>query len=51
MEKLRWPPLTDAKKVPGLIDPKGKFWHEVPDVVMHASAEEIEIEIRAQMIK
>ena len=50
-KNYRWPPLTDAKKVPGLIDPEGKFWHEVPDVVMHASAEEIEIEIRAQIDK
>lgn len=47
----RWGPLTDPKKVPGLIDPDGKFWHEVPDVVMHASAKEVEMEIRAQIDK
>jgi predicted glycoside hydrolase/deacetylase ChbG (UPF0249 family) len=47
----RWPPMTDAAKVPGLIDPDGKMWHEVPDVVRHASAEEVETEIRAQIEK
>lgn len=50
-KKYRWSPLTDAKKIPGLIDPEGKFWHEVPDVVMHASAKEVEIEICAQIDK
>ena len=48
-KNYRWGPITDAKKVPGLIDPDGKFWHEVPDVVMHASAKEVEIEICAQI--
>lgn len=48
-KKYRWPPVTDATKVPGLIDPDGKFWHEVPDVVAHASAAEVEMEIRAQI--
>jgi predicted glycoside hydrolase/deacetylase ChbG (UPF0249 family) len=45
----RWGPLTDPAKVPGLVDPDGKFWHEVPEVVMHASAKEVETEIRAQI--
>jgi predicted glycoside hydrolase/deacetylase ChbG (UPF0249 family) len=43
--------VTDPAKVPGLIDPDGKLWHEVPDVVMHASAAEVETEIRAQIEK
>ena len=50
-KKYRWPPLSNAEKVPGLIDPEGKFWHEVPDVVMHASANEVETEIKAQIDK
>jgi len=50
-KNYRWPPLTDAAKVPSLIDPDGKFWHEVPDVVAHASAKEVEMEIRAQIEK
>ncbi len=47
----RWGPLTKAEKVPGLIDPQGKLWPEVRDVVAHASANEVEIEIRAQIDK
>ncbi|MEJ1242090.1 polysaccharide deacetylase family protein [Chryseolinea sp. T2] len=50
-QTYRWPPVTDAAKVPGLIDPDGKLWHEVPDVVVHASAQEVETEIRAQIEK
>lgn len=45
----RWATLTDPKKVPGLIDSEGKMHHEVPDVVMHASAKEVETEVRAQI--
>jgi len=47
----RWGPVSDPAKVPGLIDPEGKMWHDVPDVVMHASVEEIETEVRAQIDK
>lgn len=47
----RWPPVADSEKVPGLIDPDGKMWRRVEDVVEHASAEEVETEIRAQIEK
>jgi len=47
----RWGPVSDPTKVPGLVDPDGKFYHEVPEVVMHASAKEVETEIRAQIDK
>ena len=47
----RWGSVTDPSKVPGLIDPDGKLWHEVPDVAMHASDAEVETEIRAQIEK
>ena len=47
----RWGPVSDPTKVPGLVDPDGKFYHEVPEVVMHATANEVEIEIRAQIEK
>ena len=47
----RWGPVSDPSKVPGLIDPDGKLWHEVPDVARHASAAEVETEIRAQIEK
>jgi hypothetical protein len=50
-KKYRWGPITNAEEVPGLIDPDGKFWHEVPGVVQHASAEEVKKEIRAQIEK
>lgn len=50
-KNYRWGPLAKASKVPGLIDPEGKFYHEVPEVVMHASAKEVELEIRAQIEK
>lgn len=47
----RWPSVTDPAKVPGLIDPDGKLWHDVPDVVKHATPQEVETEIRAQIDK
>lgn len=47
----RWPPLSPADEVPGLIDPEGNMWHEVIQVVQHASAVEVEQEIRAQIDK
>lgn len=47
----RWGPVTNPDSVPGLIDPEGKLWHEVPDVVTHATADEVEKEIRAQIDK
>ncbi|MCJ7449177.1 MAG: exo-alpha-sialidase [Bacteroidales bacterium] len=50
-KNYRWGPVADPDKVPGLIDPEGKLWHDVPDVVMHASAEEVETEVRAQIDK
>jgi predicted neuraminidase/predicted glycoside hydrolase/deacetylase ChbG (UPF0249 family) len=47
----RWPPLTEAEKVAGLIDSEGKMWRSVPEVVMNASPQEVEMEIRAQIDK
>ncbi len=48
-KNYRWGPVSDTATVPGLVDPDKKFWHEVPDVVQHASAAEVEKEIRAQI--
>jgi hypothetical protein len=50
-KKYRWATLTDPKKVAGLIDPEGKMWHGVVDVVTHASPKEVETEIHAQIDK
>ncbi len=47
----RWEPMTEASKVPGLIDPEGKMWHNVRQVVMNASPGEVEQEIRMQIDK
>ena len=47
----RWGTVADAADVPGLLDPDKKMWREVKQVVQHASAEEVEIEIRAQIEK
>ncbi len=48
-KEYRWGSIVPPEEVPGLIDPEGMFWHGVPEVVMNASAEEVEKEIRAQI--
>lgn len=45
----RWGTVSNAAEVPGLLDEEHKMWHEVPQVVQHASAKEVEKEIRAQI--
>jgi len=45
----RWGPLAGAAVVPGLVDSTGSLWRGVADVVKHASAEEIDKEMRAQL--
>jgi hypothetical protein len=45
----RWVPLAGIGVVPGLADSTGSFWSDVPDVVKHATAEEVDKEIRAQL--
>jgi chitin disaccharide deacetylase len=47
--KYRWGPVADRAKVPGLVDPQGYLWHEVPDVYAHATPEEALLEGRAQI--
>jgi len=48
-QTYRWGPISNSSDVPGLLDDDGYLWREVPDVVMHASAAEVEKEIRAQI--
>lgn len=46
--QYRWGPLAGAA-APGLIDGEGALWPDVPDVVKHASPDEVDREIRAQL--
>ena len=45
----RWEPVSGKKAVPGLTDSEGALWHGVEDVVKHATPDEVETEIRAQL--
>ena len=45
----RWGPVAPRTEVPGLIDPDGYFWHEVPQVYASAKPEEAYVEARAQV--
>jgi predicted glycoside hydrolase/deacetylase ChbG (UPF0249 family) len=45
----RWGPLSGKPAVPGLVDNEGAMWPSVGDVVKHATADEVEKEIRAQI--
>jgi len=47
----RWPSVSPIEEVPGLIDKEGKLWHDVPDVVQHATVDEVAKEVRAQIEK
>lgn len=48
-QDYRWVPLAGKPKVPGLADSTGSMWAGVADVVKHASPDEVETEIRAQV--
>jgi len=47
----RWGPLAGVKQVPGLTDKEWCLWPEPEDVIQHASADEVEAEIRAQLAR
>ena len=50
-DTYRWGPLVGCKNAPGLCDEQGALWHSVAQVVEHASADEVEAEIRAQVAR
>ncbi len=50
-KNYRWGPVAGKPAVPGLVDTHGYLWHRVSDVISHASADEVETEIRAQIDK
>lgn len=45
----RWAPVASKDQVPGLLDPSGYLWPDVPGVAKNAKPEEVEREIRAQV--
>lgn len=50
-DTYRWSPIVGRDKAPGLYDGQGAFWHSVAEVVQHASPDEVEAEIRAQLAR
>jgi len=46
---FRWGPLAGKPTVPGLVDKEGAMWSSVEDVVKNSNADEVEMEIRAQI--
>ncbi|MFZ0747137.1 MAG: polysaccharide deacetylase family protein [Terracidiphilus sp.] len=49
--EYRWGPVAGAQAVPGLVDQEGAMWPSVEEVVQHATADEVEKEIRAQLAR
>lgn len=45
----RWGPVAGKTRVPGLVDPEGCLWRNEAGVIAKGTADEIEIEIRAQI--
>ena len=50
-KKYRWGPVAPPEKVPSLLDKDGYLHHGAMAVVSNARAEEVEIELRAQIDK
>lgn len=46
---FRWRPVAPPEKVKGLLDPEGYMWRSEADTAKHATPQEIETEIRAQI--
>jgi predicted glycoside hydrolase/deacetylase ChbG (UPF0249 family) len=47
--RYRWGPVAERSQVPGLLDPDGYLWRDVPEVYLHAKPEEALMEGRAQI--
>ena len=48
-ENYRWGPLVGKPAAPGLVDDEGALWRNKDLLVKNASADEVEMEIRAQI--
>lgn len=48
-DEYRWGPLAGKSQTPGLVDKEGAMWGGVAEVVQHATPDELETEIRAQV--
>ncbi|MDR3750707.1 MAG: polysaccharide deacetylase family protein [Terracidiphilus sp.] len=47
--EYRWGPVAGPSEVPGLVDKEGALWKSAEETAQHASADEFEKEIRAQL--
>ena len=50
-KQYRWGPVCGKSVVPGLVDGHGYLWRGVRDVALHATPDEVEAEMRAQIDK
>ena len=48
-ENYRWGPVMSRDQVPSLIDEEGYLWDNVSQVASHVKAEEVALELRAQI--
>lgn len=48
-DHYRWGPVTSRDEVPSLLDKEGYMWGSTEEVAEHAKAEEVELELRAQI--
>jgi hypothetical protein len=48
-KSYRWGPLLGRSEVPGLFGPDGRLWRTVAQVERHATANEVEREVREQL--
>jgi predicted glycoside hydrolase/deacetylase ChbG (UPF0249 family) len=50
-KEYRWGPVAGSSVVPGLVDSEGAMWPAVEETAQHATPDEVEAEIRAQLAR